>query len=241
MEFENENPGSKTGAQESVGALSIQHSQHHLCTCAAEKSSENRSVFDEIRLKRNEAAVLSLNDAFTPSEGPDCKPLPSQKRLRKLFEYNEETGELIARCSRGSLKAGEVSGTDKDGYRRLVIDYVPYRTHRVIFKWMTGREPVGIMDHEDGDRSNNRWNNLRELSPWMNSLNRCAPATSNTGVLGVSRVKSDGKFLASICIGGTSLSLGRFTALCCAVAARKHAFGLLVGSPDNDNTGSANT
>ncbi|WP_420335450.1 HNH endonuclease signature motif containing protein [Roseibium sp.] len=117
----------------------------------------------------------------------------------------------------------------------MSVDGKIYRAHRIIFKMAYGRDPVGYLDHIDGDRSNNRLENLREVTPWENNMNRAAPASSNTGHLGVHWDISQQKFLATIGIGGKAVNLGRFLKICCAIAARKHAFDLLVDAPSNDN------
>ena len=43
--------------------------------------------------------------------------------------------------------------------------------HRVIWKWTTGEEPHGEIDHRDGNGLNNRWTNLRESTHQQNQCN----------------------------------------------------------------------
>ncbi|ERP98669.1 hypothetical protein Q669_00570 [Labrenzia sp. C1B10] len=183
---------------------------------------------------------------FKPADAPYCKPLPTVKRLRELFGYDPETGVLTWKVSRGGQRAGDVAGTPIDGYVQIFVDGVAYRAHRLIFKLVYGREPIGHIDHENGNRSDNRLvkgdpenSNLREVLPWQNSLNRIAPTESNTGHRGVSWIASAQRYLASIGIADRNVKLGTYTCLRCAIDARAHAFGLLIGAPANDNDGGA--
>ncbi len=211
--------------------------QKGICAQIDKKASDFPCAFDERQKQINAEKVLARLAEFKPAKAPDCKPLPTQCRLREIFEYDRETGQLICRVKRGGLRVGDVCGTDAQGYVQVFVDHVPYRAHRLIFKLAYGREPVGFLDHKDGNRSNNRLENLREVTPWENSLNRFAPPASASGVYGVYRVPERGKWQVSISIGNRSVHLGYFDNLCCAKVARAHAFGLLINTPANDNTG----
>ena len=50
-----------------------------------------------------------------------------------------------------------------DGYKHGGIHGKFHASHRIIWKWMTGEEPIDI-DHQDGDRTNNKWANLRSVT-----------------------------------------------------------------------------
>ncbi|WP_298981726.1 HNH endonuclease signature motif containing protein [uncultured Roseibium sp.] len=238
MEFLNENPGGANSGVEIKSAptlLNFAAKQDSICPCIAEKSTGEACRFGEKQIESNSRRILAQVEAFEPAEAPTCNPTPSQERCLELFEQHEETGFLIARTSTGGRPVGEICGTDSYGYTQVYIDGVAYRAHRIAFKMEYGREPIGYLDHIDGDRCNNRLDNLREVTPWANSLNRIAPATSNTGQLGVHWDASKERYLASIGVGGKTVHLGRYINLCCALAARKHAFGLVVGAASNDN------
>jgi len=89
--------------------------------------------------------------------------LPAQSRLNDLFTYDGVS--LRWKIARGSVKPGSLAGTlHRTGYIRVKVDGVQYGVHRVIWKLQTGDDPVATMDHKDGDRSNNRWDNLRLAS-----------------------------------------------------------------------------
>lgn len=235
----NKKPGADdSGVRKSVGALSeITSDTFEVCPCAAGKSTEKCCGFDKNHAFKNLGKVLDARGALEPAEARNCNELPPLKRCHSELGYNDQTGEFISKKNVGGVRVGDQRGTLTNGYIQIYIDYRPYRAHRLAFKMHYGRDPVGFIDHINGDRADNRICNLREVTPWQNSLNRHAPVKSNTGHLGVSRLAGSGKYLASLGVGGEILKLGAFDNLCCAVAARKHAFNILVGTPDNDNGG----
>jgi hypothetical protein len=64
------------------------------------------------------------------------------------------------------------------------------------------------LEARDGQRDNNAWRNLRAATSTENGQNRKVQANSKTGILGVSFIKSRGKFLAQIGVDGKRKSLG---------------------------------
>ena len=95
------------------------------------------------------------------------------EHLHKLFKYNPETGILIWNVRRRGITYGAVAGTDRgDGYIRVKIKQQPHFAHRIIFAIMTGQWPVHQIDHINGNKSDNRWVNLREVTNQENGLNK---------------------------------------------------------------------
>jgi hypothetical protein len=67
---------------------------------------------------------------------------------------------------------GVVAGrTEKDGYFRVTYNGVHYYAHRIIWLMQTGDFPKEEIDHVDGNRTNNRLENLREANSRQNKLN----------------------------------------------------------------------
>lgn len=72
-------------------------------------------------------------------------------------------------------------------------------------------DPKGLLvDHEDGDRLNNRKSNLRVCTVRENNMNRKMTKLNRSGYRGVSYSKSRGKWRATISLDGRMLHLGYF-------------------------------
>ena len=155
-------------------------------------------------------------------------PPLSYERAAELLEYDPETGILSWRKSRPGVVAGSVAGTLADGYLQVQIDRIFYRAHRVCWLLHTGSWPSLLLDHINGQRSDNRWDNLREVSYQQNAFNRRACKNSKSGLIGVSPTKC-GRWQADIGHNGKIHHLGQFECVADAVAARcsaeKHYFG----------------
>jgi len=131
-------------------------------------------------------------------------------RVRDLLDYDRATGALTWKESRGRVSRGqEAGGIGGHGYKILHIDGKAYHAHRIAWLHVHGRLPPKHLDHIDGDRSNNRFENLREVSNAENQQNlKRARSHSKTGTLGVSIHK--GRWRAQIVVSGKAKHLGRF-------------------------------
>lgn len=168
-------------------------------------------------------------------------PLPSQEVLNKLLRYNEKTGKLYFQprplefftaeghspahsCAKWNSRWAEKEALTKInvGYRcgRLLYQYV--LAHRVIYKMMTGEEAVQV-DHIDGNRLNNRWDNLRNVTSHENRKNAAIRKDSITGVTGVSWIAKEKRWQAHITVDSKNIHLGSFKYFDAAVEARKAA------------------
>jgi len=68
---------------------------------------------------------------------------------------------------------------DKEGYGAGEIRRSPAKAHRVVWTLRHGYWPLGDIDHIDGDRRNNRLDNLRLVTHQQNGWN--IAATPNMG------------------------------------------------------------
>jgi hypothetical protein len=65
---------------------------------------------------------------------------------------------------------------------------VLHSAHRLAWLYVTGKEPSKQIDHLNGERDDNRWLNLRDVSHRANLENRKNPnAGGSSGFLGVHR------------------------------------------------------
>ena len=118
-------------------------------------------------------------------------------RLKEVLRYDAETGLFtwIVRTS-NRVKIGSVAGTLVCGYLSIHIDGERFQAHRLAWFYMKGNWPYAQLDHRNGVRSDNRWNNLREAPGSLNHENlRRARADNSTSVLGVRKMR--GKFQAN--------------------------------------------
>jgi len=121
--------------------------------------------------------------------------------LHELFTYDDG---LLYKKNTNFI----YSSINKDGYNRVVIDKKEYRAHRIIWEMFNGPVPEGmIIDHIDGDKLNNRIENLRVCTHVLNSNNRVFKKTSN---LPVGVRKHRGCFEARIRFNNKEIYLGRF-------------------------------
>lgn len=165
------------------------------------------------------------------------KPLPSQEMLRKLLDYDPETGRLTWLPREGNPTfntrfAGKPAlGADHgNGYLNGALLRHRVYAHRVIWKWVTGEEPDRI-DHLDGDRSRNVWENLRSVTIKQNNINRARSARTKSGVLGVYQNRD--RWCAKVGHGSKMKHLGTFDTIAEAAKARKAADKVLGYHPNH--------
>ncbi len=127
----------------------------------------------------------------------------TQNKLKELASYNPETGIFTRLTSSGGNKVGTTIGClDSLGYVKCSILGKQTHTHRLAFLYMTGSIPKEV-DHIDGDRSNNRWNNLREVTRGQNQYNSKLHRDSTSNVKGLSYHKENGVWKACVIFEGT--------------------------------------
>jgi len=144
-------------------------------------------------------------DYLTEQAMTKFNPLPSQEELRNLFSYSLITGNLYWTANgkdksfTGKLVGASLSGK---GYKRVSINGISFRQHRIIWCWVTGFDPGDLeIDHVDGQRVNNAWHNLRLADRSQNCKNR-------RGIKGW--VMVNGKYRAHITVGGKMQILGNY-------------------------------
>ncbi len=131
--------------------------------------------------------------------------------LRAVLRYNKRTGDFTWRVNRGrNAKIGWVAGSPEKRYWAVTVFQRRYRAHRLAWFYVTGAWPKEDVDHENGNRRDNRWRNLREGSRSFNMENvRQAHRDNKSGFLGVSSAPA-GKWKAEITTRGLKRHLGVF-------------------------------
>lgn len=149
----------------------------------------------------------------------------SQEELKRPFDYNPETGVVTRKVSVSrKCREGDVVGSrDVHGYLDVRISGTLYRLHRLIWRLVTGVTPPEDIDHVNHDKDDNRWINLRLVSPTENLRNSSRYSNNTSGHLGVYWNKPTQKWMAYIWVGGKMKGLGYFADKADAVAAREAA------------------
>lgn len=169
------------------------------------------------------------------------KPSPSQEELKALLSYDPATGILFWKardvshfadgkhsaahtCAKWNSRFANKEAFTKShlGYRWGRISYGYYSAHRIIWKLMTGLEPTEV-DHIDGDRANNRWTNLRDVTSSGNRRNSARRSDNTSGETGVMWSERRQRWVSTLNIEGRIIYCGFFKDFNKAVAARRAA------------------
>lgn len=154
--------------------------------------------------------------------------LLTHERLVELLHYNLLLGSFVWKTYRApNARAGMLAGNlDHTGYIHITIDGEKYLAHRLAVFYVTEEWPNGEIDHEDLDRSNNQWKNLRPATPGQNRHHtnvRCSNTSGATGVWWYVRKGRKGRWRARIRIDGRRIDLGEFKEKDDAIAAYRTA------------------
>lgn len=138
------------------------------------------------------------------------KPLPSLEKLNDLFVCHADIGEISWRVPRRAGKdrfrkyAGHLNKST--GYRMIHINRGTYRIHRIIWKMVTGKDPVADIDHINCNPLDNRFSNLREATRRQNIWNK---KRKTTQLKGITQIRPN-RWHARIRINGKNAYLGTF-------------------------------
>lgn len=154
-------------------------------------------------------------------------PSITQKIVRDLLNYDPETGIFTWRYrDRKYFKTdhaqkiwnarypGKEAGSKSLEYVIIGIFGRLFSAHRLAFLYMTGSFPSMDVDHIDRNKSNNQFENLREVSKFVNQQNRFNPRTdSRTQIIGAQKSggKNSKKFYSRIRVNGKYHYLGTFS------------------------------
>lgn len=150
----------------------------------------------------------------------------SRKRITEVLDYNPETGVFnwkIQPARRWKNREQTGSLSKSDGYIRITIDGHRCAAHRIAWMWVHGKWPEGQIDHINHDRSDNRIENLRDVTVSENRKNQIPSKANTSGVTGVSWAARDKRWTTRITVNGKTMSLGNYKDFKDAVSARKAA------------------
>ena len=119
--------------------------------------------------------------------------------IEKGYTYNPTTGKVYG------IKGREIKGKTSDGYIMFSfkVDGKQYSIYGHRFAYYCVYKQINNqIDHINGNRTDNRINNLRSVTSKQNHWNR-------TTAKGYQTTKN-GKYFSEICVDGKSIYLGTF-------------------------------
>lgn len=167
----------------------------------------------------------------------------SYAQVSALLKYDSETGKLFWKERPAELFSGGKIGDEaaakrwnkvyagkeafkyvsNTGYLRGSIFGKGYIAQRVIWMLHTGEWPSKMIDHIDGNKLNNRIDNLRVVDHSGNGCNTKMRSNNTSGVNGVYWHRRRRKWAAQLSIRGNAKYLGLFESMEEAEAARQAA------------------
>ena len=117
---------------------------------------------------------------------------------------NTKTGRILkaSKASHGYLTVG----LSKKGVAKT------HCIHKLLAQeWVANPDEKKCVDHIDGDKLNNHWENLRWATKTENNRNRAKRVNATSSYYGVSWSKTSNKWLAQISIEGKRTNLGTYT------------------------------
>lgn len=141
------------------------------------------------------------------------KTRPNFARLNDVLRYEGGIVYWRKRPSKKSVRAvvgSEAGCIHHDGYRYIQLDECLIQTHQIVWALHHSDYPSCFVDHINGNRSDNRIENLRLATAGENSTNRASAKGSTSGYLGV-HFRTDCKlWRAQLSNRGKRIHLGLF-------------------------------
>ena len=131
--------------------------------------------------------------------------LPSLEKLNSILQYDHQNGIFV--WKKTNTLAGKIRPS---GYYQIGIDGKRYYSHRLAWKLFYNEEPPELIDHIDGDKTNNKIENLRASSKQGNAGNSKRNHNNTSGYKGVTWHNRDKHWVAQIRKNGKRVTIGAF-------------------------------
>lgn len=148
-----------------------------------------------------------------------------------FIRYDPETGKMywkhrteettpderVRKSFNSRLAGAELRTVDGKGYLHFNLNKKFYRVHRVAWFLTYGVWPE-VVDHINGDKTDNRISNLRSVTLQKNNMNQRMNRRNTSGVTGVYLNRRSGCWCAQMKFNGVTYHLGSsknfFEAVC---------------------------
>ncbi len=128
----------------------------------------------------------------------------TQEYLKSKLSYDTATGKFKKIGSNAKV------GSFDDGYIRIEIDRKTYYAHRLAWLYVYGKLPELNLDHINCDKSDNRIENLREVTTSQNLMNIGKNKNNTSGAKNVYFHKPTGKWQVRVTVDGRSKHFGLY-------------------------------
>lgn len=135
----------------------------------------------------------------------------NQKLVADCFEYKDGFlyWKKVTHPNKQGLFNKPAGSIHKTGYRHITWMNKVYKAHRLIFMLHHGYLPPEV-DHINGNRADNRIENLRPANRSENQCNRFALASNTSGYPGVSWHKKSNAWIVRVMKYGKTHCIGYF-------------------------------
>lgn len=138
--------------------------------------------------------------------------------VRDALDYDPMTGIFIwknPKCDR--LKIGDRAGSiSTNGYIKIMLSNIQFLGHRLAWFYVYGAMPKHHIDHINKNTSDNRIENLRDVTRSQNLMNMMAHKDNFTGHKGITYSKSEKRkkrYKVRIMVRRKDIFVGRYVTL----------------------------
>lgn len=137
----------------------------------------------------------------------------TQELLKEYFEYREGHfyRKIVPKYSRNFVGQQVSETNNKNGYVFISVSGKSALMHRMVFLYHNGYLPEFI-DHKDGDKLNNKIENLRPTTLLQNNYNsKMKTGRNKSGAKGVFWDKHKNRWIGRVSVSGKEVHVGTFT------------------------------
>jgi hypothetical protein len=136
----------------------------------------------------------------------DPKPIDAEL-INGRYNYDPLTGIFTYAKKCNKMLPGEIAGyKNKSGYIVMSMNASLYFAHRLAWFMHYAENPLGVVDHINRVKTDNRIENLRIISRSENIINQPLKTKAKSGYRGV--YWSNGQWVARIIVRGNYITLG---------------------------------